>query len=97
MLLEAAERNLYELELSLRCLPVSIRHTSIVGSIADPALLADIFHRYWPEDLSCRRLQARSSDGQNPFAAIHNNSLGTNVLAEAATDHGTKTRHGLHQ
>ena len=38
VLLEAAERNLYELELALRRLPVSINY--VLGSVSDPILLA---------------------------------------------------------
>ena len=41
MLLEAAERNLYELQLALQDSPVSMGKTYVLGSVSDPILLED--------------------------------------------------------
>ena len=89
VLLEAAERNLYELELSLRCLPVSIN--SILGNVSDPILLAEIFRRFRPELVyHAAAFKHVPMMEQNPFAAIENNAIGTSFLTQAALDHGTK-------
>jgi FlaA1/EpsC-like NDP-sugar epimerase len=89
VLLEAAERNLYELELSLRCLPVSI--SCILGSVSDPILLAEIFRRFRPELVyHAAAFKHVPMMEQNPFAAIENNAIGTSFLTQAALDHGTE-------
>ena len=89
VLLEAAERNLYELELSLRCLPVSIK--PILGNVSDPILLTEIFRRFRPELVyHAAAFKHVPMMEQNPFAAIENNAIGTSFLTQAALDHGTK-------
>ena len=89
VLLEAGERNLYELELSLRRLPVSI--SSILGNVSDPILLAEIFGRFRPELVyHAAAFKHVPMMEQNPFAAIENNAIGTSFLTQAALDHGTK-------
>ena len=61
VLLEAAERNLYEIDAALRQLSCPIEHVPILGSVSDPILLAEIFRRYRPQIcLSRGRFQARS-------------------------------------
>jgi FlaA1/EpsC-like NDP-sugar epimerase len=89
VLLEAAERNLYELELALRCSPVSTN--SILGSVSDPILLAEIFRRFQPQLIyHAAAFKHVPMMEQNPFAAIENNALGTNFLTRAALDQGTE-------
>jgi FlaA1/EpsC-like NDP-sugar epimerase len=88
-LLEAAERNLYELELALRCLPVSMNY--VLGSVSDPILLAEIFRRFRPEVVyHAAAFKHVPMMEQNPFAAIENNAIGTSFLTQAALDHGTE-------
>ena len=89
VLLEAAERNLYDLELSLRFLPVSVNY--ILGSVSDPILLAEIFRRFRPELIyHAAAFKHVPMMEQNPFAAIDNNAMGTSFLTQAALDHGTE-------
>jgi len=89
VLLEAAERSLYELELSLRCLPVSVNY--ILGNVSDPILLAEIFSRFRPELIyHAAAFKHVPMMEQNPFAAIENNAIGTNFLTRAALDQGTE-------
>ncbi len=64
VLLEAAERNLYEIDTALRQLPCPIEHVSVLGSVSQPALLAEIFTPLpAPDRLSRSRFQACSPDG----------------------------------
>jgi FlaA1/EpsC-like NDP-sugar epimerase len=89
VLLEAAERNLYELELALRRLPVSINY--VLGSVSDPILLAEIFRRFRPQLVyHAAAFKHVPMMEQNPFAAIENNAIGTSFLTQAALDHGTE-------
>jgi FlaA1/EpsC-like NDP-sugar epimerase len=89
VLLEAAERNLYELELALRCLPVSVSY--ILGSVSDPILLAEIFRRFRPELIyHAAAFKHVPMMEQNPFAAIENNAMGTSFLTRAALDQETE-------
>jgi FlaA1/EpsC-like NDP-sugar epimerase len=88
VLLEASERNLYEIEQQL---PTPIRHTSIVGSVADPDLLADIFDRHSPQVIyHAAAFKHVPLMEQNPFAAIENNTIGTSLLAQAAAAHNAE-------
>jgi FlaA1/EpsC-like NDP-sugar epimerase len=89
VLLEAAERNLYELELALRRLPVSTHY--VLGSVSDPTLLTEIFRRFRPHVVyHAAAFKHVPMMEQNPFAAIENNTIGTNLLAQAALDQGTE-------
>ncbi len=88
VLLEAAERNLYEIDAALQRLSNPVRLTSILGNIADPVLLADIFHRYRPQVIyHAAAFKHVPLMEQNPFAAIENNTIGTSLLAQAAANH----------
>jgi FlaA1/EpsC-like NDP-sugar epimerase len=89
VLLEAAERNLYELELALRGLPVSI--DCVLGSVSDPVLLAEVFRRFRPQLVyHAAAFKHVPMMEQNPFAAIENNAIGTSLLTQAALNHGTE-------
>jgi FlaA1/EpsC-like NDP-sugar epimerase len=86
VLLEAAERNLYEIDTALRQLPGSIEHASVLGSVFQPVLLAEIFHRYRPQIVyHAAAFKHVPLMEQNPFAAIENNAIGTHLLVQAAT------------
>ena len=88
VLLEHAERNLYELELALRRLPVSAHY--VLGSVADAILLAEIFRRFRPHVVyHAAAFKHVPMMEQNPFAAMENNTIGTSLLTQAALDHGT--------
>src|ERR1700722_4747810 len=88
-MLEAAERNLYELELALRCLPVSTHY--VLGSVSDPILLKETFSRFHPQLIyHAAAFKHVPMMEQNPFAAIENNAIGTSFLTRAAVDCGTE-------
>ena len=85
VLLEAAERNLYEIDATLRQLPCPIEHASVLGSVSHPALLAEIFRRYRPQVVyHAAAFKHVPLMEQNPFAAVENNSIGTHLLVQAA-------------
>jgi FlaA1/EpsC-like NDP-sugar epimerase len=85
VLLEAAERNLYEIDTALRQLPCPIEHASVLGSVSHPALLAEIFRRYRPQVVyHAAAFKHVPLMEQNPFAAVENNSIGTHLLVQAA-------------
>lgn len=91
VLLEAAERSLYEIDAALRQLPCPIEHVPILGSVSHPALLREIFRRYHPQIVyHAAAYKHVPLMEQNPFAAIENNAIGTSGLVEAAANHRTE-------
>jgi FlaA1/EpsC-like NDP-sugar epimerase len=88
VLLEAAERNLYEIDAAVQRLPGSIRPTSVLGSVADRVVVEDIFCRFRPQTIyHAAAFKHVPLMEQNPFAAIENNTIGTSLLAQAAVKH----------
>jgi FlaA1/EpsC-like NDP-sugar epimerase len=91
VLLEAAERNLYEIDAALRQLPYPVEHVSLLGSVSHPFLLAEIFRRYRPEIIyHAAAFKHVPLMEQNPFSAIENNALGTHLLVQAAANNETE-------
>jgi FlaA1/EpsC-like NDP-sugar epimerase len=85
VLLDAAERNLYEIDTALRQLPCPIEHAAVLGSVAHPFLLNEIFRRYRPQIVyHAAAFKHVPLMEQNPFAAVENNAIGTNLLVQAA-------------
>jgi FlaA1/EpsC-like NDP-sugar epimerase len=85
VLLEAAERNLYEIDTALRQLSCPIQHVSVLGSVSQPALLVELFSRYRPQIVyHAAAFKHVPLMEQNPFAAIENNAIGTHLLVKAA-------------
>ena len=91
VLLEAAERSLYEIDAALRQLPCPIEHVPILGSVSHPAVLNEIFRRYHPQIVyHAAAYKHVPLMEENPFAAIENNAIGTSRLVEAAAHHRTE-------
>jgi FlaA1/EpsC-like NDP-sugar epimerase len=91
VLLEAAERNLYEIDTALRRLPRRIEHVPVLGSVVHPVLLAEIFRRHRPQIVyHAAAYKHVPLMEQNPFAAIENNAIGSSLLVEAAQNHETE-------
>lgn len=91
VLLEAAERNLYDIDAALRQLPYRVEHVPLLGSVSDAVLLAEIFHRYRPEIIyHAAAFKHVPLMEQNPFSAIENNAIGTHLLVQAAFNHETE-------
>src|ERR1700730_4786115 len=78
VLLEAGERNLYEIDAALRQLPCPVDHVPVLGSVSHPALLSETFRRYRPQIVyHAAAYKHVPLMEQNPFAAIENNAIGT--------------------
>jgi FlaA1/EpsC-like NDP-sugar epimerase len=87
VLLEASERSLYEIDRDL----AATAKASILGSVSDPILLAEIFHRYQPQIVfHAAAFKHVPLMEQNPFAAIENNAIGTSLLVQASLRAGTE-------
>jgi FlaA1/EpsC-like NDP-sugar epimerase len=84
VLLEAAERNLYEIDTALRQMPCPIEHAPVLGSVSHPLLLDEIFRHYRPQIVyHAAAFKHVPLMEQNPFAAIENNAIGTDLLVQA--------------
>ena len=91
VLLEAAERNLYEIDAALQQLPCPIQHVPVLGSVTHPAMLTEIFQHYRPQIVyHAAAYKHVPLMEQNPFAAIENNAIGTSLLVEAAVNNRTE-------
>jgi FlaA1/EpsC-like NDP-sugar epimerase len=91
VLLEAAERSLYEMDAALQQLTHPIERTSVLGSVSNPILLAEIFRRYRPQIVyHAAAFKHVPLMEQNPFAAIENNAIGTYQLVQAAANSETE-------
>jgi FlaA1/EpsC-like NDP-sugar epimerase len=91
VLLEAGERNLYEVDTTLQKLPCPIEHVPVLGSVSHPAVLTEIFRRYRPQIVyHAAAYKHVPLMEQNPFAAIENNAIGTSLLVEAALNNRTE-------
>lgn len=88
VVLEAAERNLYEIDTALRQPPYPAEHASVLGSVSSRAVVAEIFHRYRPQIVfHAAAFKHVPLMEQNPFAAVENNTYGTYLLAQAAANY----------
>jgi FlaA1/EpsC-like NDP-sugar epimerase len=91
VLIEAAERNLYELELALRHLPASIHQTHVLGSVSDLVLLEEVFQRFGPQLVyHAAAFKHVPVMEQNPFAAIENNAIATDLLTRLSLDYAAE-------
>jgi FlaA1/EpsC-like NDP-sugar epimerase len=91
VLLEAAERNLYELELVLQDSPVSMGKTYVLGSVSDPILMGEVFRSFQPQVVyHAAAFKHVPIMEENPFAAIENNAIGTSLLVRSAVEHATE-------
>ena len=72
MLLEAAERNLYDID---RALSGEGERTSILGSVTQPDLMDELFRRYQPQIVyHAAAFKHVPLMERNPFAATENNA-----------------------
>ena len=92
ILLDHSERSLYRVDAELAALQGSVSHKSILGDLGDAKLLEEIFEMYGPEIVyHAGAYKHVPLLEDNPIAAIRNNALGTNTLAEAAERHRAST------
>ena len=84
ILLDSSEHALYEIDRTLNETP----HVSILGSICDPTLLAEVFNLRRPQIVfHAAAFKHVPLLEQNPFAAITNNVLGTYAVLQTAIQH----------
>jgi FlaA1/EpsC-like NDP-sugar epimerase len=88
ILLDHSEHNLYQIEADLPLGRDSVPFVSVMGDIGDEGLLSEILGRYRPNIIyHAAAFKQVPLMERNPIAAIKNNALGTNVLAQAARQH----------
>ena len=82
VLLDSCEQNLFEIS---QCIPGE----AVLGNVTDASLLDDLFDRFRPRFVyhAAAYKHVPLLEG-NPFAAIHNNAIGTFLLAHAILRHG---------
>ena len=82
VLLDSCEQNLFEIS---RVVPGE----AILGSVTDAALVDDLFRRFQPSTVyHAAAYKHVPLLEQNPFAAIHNNAIGTYRLVQAILRQG---------
>jgi len=88
LLLDSSEQNLYQIETELSGFASAAPHVSILGDIADRALLDEIFAHHQPQIVyHAAAFKHVPLMEANPLAAIRNNTLGTYALANAVVKH----------
>jgi FlaA1/EpsC-like NDP-sugar epimerase len=88
ILLDHSERNLYHIDAELAALHNGVAHKAILGDVCDSKLLDEIFEVDGPEIVyHAAAYKHVPLLEDNPIAAIRNNALGTNTLAEAVERH----------
>lgn len=91
VLLEASESNLYALERDWEAVGAACPMTPILGSVADEALLDEIFSAHVPRIVfHAAAFKQVPLMEQQPLAAIKNNIFATQTLARMATEHGAR-------
>ena len=92
VLLDASEGNLYAIDAALRAHAPATPHTSILGSVTDAALLAELFSAHQPQIVfhaaAYKHVPLLEA---NPLAALSVNALGTQTLVTAAHRANTET------
>jgi FlaA1/EpsC-like NDP-sugar epimerase len=89
ILLDHAERNLHQVDSELNAILDRRAWTSALGDICDEKLLYEIFQNHKPEIiLHAAAFKHVPLMESNPFAAVRNNALGTNVLAKLSQAEG---------
>lgn len=88
ILLDASEGALYEIERSFATLRVAPPHVALLSSVGDRGAITRLFEQHRPEIVfHAAAFKHVPLMERNPFAAIANNALGTDVLAETAAKH----------
>lgn len=88
ILLDASEQALYQIDRTLKeRRPALLNNISILGSVCDSGLLAELFQVHRPEIVfHAAAFKHVPLLEHNPFAAISNNVLGTYALLRAAIE-----------
>jgi len=92
ILLDHSEQNLYEIETDLASNQKGVPVFSVVGDICNEGLISAILEQYRPNVIHhVAAFKHVPLMERNPIAAIRNNGLGTNILAQCAQAHGVET------
>ena len=89
ILLDASEGALYDIDQRLSQEENAVPHLSLLASIGDPAAISNLFDQHRPQIVfHAAAFKHVPLMEINPFAVVVNNSVGTQVLAEAAATYG---------
>ena len=89
ILLDTSEGALYNIHQALVGLESIPSHLPILASVGDPTAIARMFERHQPEIVfHAAAFKHVPLMENNPFAAVANNALGSQTLAEAAEKYG---------
>lgn len=89
ILLEASEGALYDIHQSLAYLKTTMTRFPILASVGDTRAITRLFERHQPDIVfHAAAFKHVPLMEDNPFAAIVNNALGTNILAETVVRYG---------
>jgi FlaA1/EpsC-like NDP-sugar epimerase len=89
ILLDTTEGALYELDQQLAQEKDAVPHLSILASVCDAGAISNIFDQHRPQIVfHAAAFKHVPLMETNPFAVVANNSIGTQVLAEAAVTYG---------
>jgi len=92
LLLDHSEGNLHQIDFDLGTLPGGRVRCPILGDVCDGALLEEIFEERAPEIvIHAAAFKQVPLMERNAIAAVRNNALGTNLLAQIARKHGVRT------
>ncbi len=91
ILLDSSEENLYRVQMELRHEHENVNTLAILGKIQDLRLLAEIFRKNKPTVIfHTAAYKHVPLVERNPWQAVTNNIIGTQVLMEAAILHGVE-------
>lgn len=91
ILLDHSERNLHQVDSELTAIFDRGAWTSALGDICDERLLYEIFQNHEPKIvLHAAAFKHVPLMENNPFAAVRNNALGTNILAKFSQAEGVE-------
>jgi FlaA1/EpsC-like NDP-sugar epimerase len=90
VLLESSEPALFEVQQQLESAYPRLAHEAILGDCGDQQLLDAVLADFRPRMIyHAAAFKHVPLLERNPFAAVRNNAIGTYVLAQAASRHGT--------
>ncbi len=89
LLLDSSEHGLFELRRTMKKEHPTANCEYVLGSVGDGGLLRDLFRHFRPRVVfHAAAFKHVGMLERNPFAAIENNALGTQVLVQAALECG---------
>lgn len=92
ILLDHSESHLHQIDYDLSSLPGSQVRCSILGDAGDSTLLVELFEERKPEVvIHAAAFKQVPLMENNPIAAVQNNAIGTNLLAQTAQRHEVAT------